>query len=219
MDRPAEVCDLEFSSEAQQKVFWFNVSVDHLLFVTVVKSVGQLLHVLETHEISVNISDAQQTITGARLITHGGGALIIEASAALELFVHLAARRVLQNQIHTRVVVEVVVELQDVWMPVHTHTPGSPHEPLLQEQEVTAAHLTKLKHTPEVRLDLDFSPQLMFDSFLLHLRLEQNLQSHDDLQLPVSCEVNVTKLPLSERTADVEVFNGEFSGTAVINKH
>ncbi len=49
--------------------------------------------------------------------THGGGALIVEASAALQLFVHLSPRSVLQDQKHSRVVLEVVVEAQDVGMP------------------------------------------------------------------------------------------------------
>lgn len=70
-----------------------------------------------------------------------------------------------------------------------------------------------------MRLDLDLSPQLMLDSLLLHLRLEQDLQRHDGLQLALSRQIHVPELALSQRTPDVEVFYGELPGTADIIKH
>lgn len=60
-----------------------------------------------------------------------------------------------------------------------------------------------------MRLDLDLSPQLVLHAFLLHLRLEEHLQSHDHLQLPLARQIHVTELPLPQRTADVEVSDGE----------
>lgn len=47
MDRPTKVCNLEFSPKAQQKVLGFNISVNHFLFMTVLKSICKFLHVLQ----------------------------------------------------------------------------------------------------------------------------------------------------------------------------
>lgn len=49
MDRPAEVRDLELSSETQQQILRLNIAMDHLLLVAVLKSVCNLLHELNTH--------------------------------------------------------------------------------------------------------------------------------------------------------------------------
>ena len=47
----------------------------------------------------------------------GCSALLVEALALLEVFVELTLCRVLENEVHSRVVVEVAVEPQDVVMP------------------------------------------------------------------------------------------------------
>lgn len=49
MDRPAEVRNLELSSEAQQQILRLNIAVDHLLFMAVLKSICNLLHKLHKH--------------------------------------------------------------------------------------------------------------------------------------------------------------------------
>lgn len=48
MDRPAEVSDLELSSEAQQQILRLNIAMDHLFLVAVQKSICNLLHKLHT---------------------------------------------------------------------------------------------------------------------------------------------------------------------------
>lgn len=60
----------------------------------------------------------------------------------------------------------------------------------------------------EMGLDLDFPPQLMLHTFFLHLRLEQHLQRHNGLQLLYPRKVDIAKLALSKRPANVEVVNG-----------
>lgn len=49
MDRPAEVGDLELSSEAQQQILRLNITMDHLLLMAVLKSICNLLHKLHIH--------------------------------------------------------------------------------------------------------------------------------------------------------------------------
>ena len=48
---PTEVCDLEFTSQTHQQVLWFNVSVNHLLTVTVHQRIRQLGDKLEPQNI------------------------------------------------------------------------------------------------------------------------------------------------------------------------
>ena len=50
---PPEVCDLEFSSQTHQQVLRFNVSVNHLLTVTVGQCVRQLSDKLEPQNICI----------------------------------------------------------------------------------------------------------------------------------------------------------------------
>lgn len=58
---------------------------------------------------------------------------------------------------------------------------------------------------PEMRLNLHFSPQLVLHPGLLQLVLEEHLQGQDEFSLPLSCQVDVAKLPLSQRTANVKI--------------
>lgn len=57
-----------------------------------------------------------------------------------------------------------------------------------------------------MRLDLDFSPQLVLNTGLLQLFLEEHLQGQDELTLPLSSQINVAKFTLSQGSANVKVF-------------
>lgn len=70
-------------------------------------------------------------------------------------------------------------------------------------------------HVPEVRLDLDLSPQLMLHPFLLQLGLEEDFQRHDEFVVLVPGQVDVAKLAFAQGAPDVKVINGEFPLEAV----
>lgn len=53
------------------------------------------------------------------------------------------------------------------------------------------------KKSPEVRLDLHFSPKLVLHSSLFQLLLEEHFQGQDELTLPLSRQVDITKFALS----------------------
>ena len=58
---------------------------------------------------------------------------------------------------------------------------------------------------PQVCLDLNLPPQLMFDICLLQLRLEQHLESHDELADPLPCQIHSAKLSLTQWPANLKV--------------
>lgn len=58
---------------------------------------------------------------------------------------------------------------------------------------------------PEMRLDLDFSPQLVLNTGLLQLFLEEHLQGQDKLGLPLSSQINIAKFTLSQGSANIKV--------------
>ena len=60
--------------------------------------------------------------------------------------------------------------------------------------------------TPEVRLNLNLSPELMFYSLLFHLGLEKHFQSHNDLQLLLACQVHIAKLSFAKWTTNIKIF-------------
>ena len=57
----------------------------------------------------------------------------------------------------------------------------------------------------EVRLNFNLSPELVLNLRLLQLRLEEDLQCHDVLAPFLPGQVNVPKLPFTERPANVEI--------------
>ena len=57
----------------------------------------------------------------------------------------------------------------------------------------------------EVRLDFNFSPELVLNLRLLQLRLEEDLQCHDVLAPFLPGQVHVPELPFTERPSDVEI--------------
>lgn len=57
-----------------------------------------------------------------------------------------------------------------------------------------------------MRLDLDFSPQLVCYTGLLQLLFEEHLQGQDELTLPLPSQINVAKFTLSQGTADFKIF-------------
>jgi hypothetical protein len=58
---------------------------------------------------------------------------------------------------------------------------------------------------PQVRLNLDFSSQLMFDTVLSELLLEQDFQGDDEFAFLFPGQVDVTKLAFTEGLANIEV--------------
>lgn len=62
-----------------------------------------------------------------------------------------------------------------------------------------------------MRLDLDFSPQLVCYTGLLQLFLEEHLQGQDELTLPLPSQINVAKFTLSQGTADFKIFQAPTS--------
>lgn len=58
---------------------------------------------------------------------------------------------------------------------------------------------------PHLRLDLDFSPELVLDSVLFELALEDDLESHDEFGFDFACNVHVAESALAELLADLKV--------------
>lgn len=103
MDRPAKVCNFELSSVTQQQILRLNITMDHLLLMAVLKSICNLLHKLHEH---TEFKIAPYTEFIKRYIRDNmesdrGCALISEATTTLQLFVHLATGRKLQNEENT----------------------------------------------------------------------------------------------------------------------
>lgn len=59
-------------------------------------------------------------------------------------------------------------------------------------------------------LNLNLPPELVLHALFLHLRLEEHLQRHDEVQLLIPGQVNVPKLAFSEWPPNVKVIDGEF---------
>lgn len=59
-------------------------------------------------------------------------------------------------------------------------------------------------------LNLNLSSELVLHAFLLHLRLEEHFQCHNEIQLLIPCNVHVPKLALAQGPPDVKVMDGEF---------
>jgi len=58
---------------------------------------------------------------------------------------------------------------------------------------------------PQVRLDLDFTAELVFDACLGKLRLEKDLEGYNVVALLLARQVNVAELATPERLANVEI--------------
>ena len=56
-----------------------------------------------------------------------------------------------------------------------------------------------------MRLDLDLPAQLVLDARLAQLVLEEDLERHDEVRLLLASEVDLAKLPVPQRLADVKV--------------
>lgn len=48
MDRPTKVCNFQLSTIAKEQIFWLDITVNHLLLMTVDQGIGYLLHELIT---------------------------------------------------------------------------------------------------------------------------------------------------------------------------
>lgn len=60
-----------------------------------------------------------------------------------------------------------------------------------------------------MRLDLHFPAKLVFQSLLPYLRLEENLQGHDEMIFLEPSQVHTPKFPPAQRTPDFKVIDGE----------
>lgn len=60
-----------------------------------------------------------------------------------------------------------------------------------------------------MRLDFNFSAQLVFHSFLLELGFEEDFQSHNEMAFLEPSQVHIPKFSLAQRTPDFEVINCE----------
>ena len=71
------------------------------------------------------------------------------------------------------------------------------------------------KETQNVRmsqmgLDLDLSPELVLHLRFDQLRFEEDFQCNNIFALLLSCQIHVSELPLTQRSADVKVFQCPF---------
>lgn len=60
-----------------------------------------------------------------------------------------------------------------------------------------------------MHLDLHFPSKLVLQSLLLDLRLEEDLQGHDEMILLEPSQVHTPKVPPAQRTPDLKVIDGE----------
>ena len=58
-------------------------------------------------------------------------------------------------------------------------------------------------------LDLHFPAKLVLQSLLLYLRLEEDLQGHDEMIFLEPSQVHTPKFPPAQRTPDFKVIDGE----------
>jgi hypothetical protein len=60
-----------------------------------------------------------------------------------------------------------------------------------------------------VRLDFDLSAKLVLYPLLLNLRLEEDLECHDETALLLPSQVHVSKFAFAQRTPNLKVVNSE----------
>lgn len=58
-------------------------------------------------------------------------------------------------------------------------------------------------------LDFDLPAQLVFHALLLNLRLEEDLESHDEVAFLLPSQVHISKFAFAQRTSDLKVINSE----------
>lgn len=58
-------------------------------------------------------------------------------------------------------------------------------------------------------LDFDLPAQLVLHTLLFYLRLEEDLESHDEMAFLLSSQVHISKLAFAQRTPDLKVVDGE----------
>lgn len=61
----------------------------------------------------------------------------------------------------------------------------------------------------QVRLDFDLSAKLVLHSLLLNLRLEEDLERHNETALLLPSQVHVSKFAFAQRTPNLKVVNSE----------
>ena len=58
-------------------------------------------------------------------------------------------------------------------------------------------------------LDFDLPAKLVLHTLLLYLRLEEDLEGHDETAFLLPSQVNISKLAFAQRTPDLKVINCE----------
>jgi hypothetical protein len=61
------------------------------------------------------------------------------------------------------------------------------------------------RYTPEMRLDFDLSAQLVLNTCLLQLALEENLQGNNKLGALLTGEVDISEFSLAQRLSYLKV--------------
>lgn len=61
----------------------------------------------------------------------------------------------------------------------------------------------------QVCLDFDLSAQLVLHSLLLNLRLEEDLECHDEMTFFLPSQVHISKFAFAQRTPNLKVVNSE----------
>lgn len=61
----------------------------------------------------------------------------------------------------------------------------------------------------QMRLDFDLSAQLVLHSLLLDLRLEEDLERHNELAFLLSGQIHISKFAFAQRTPNLKVVNSE----------
>lgn len=61
----------------------------------------------------------------------------------------------------------------------------------------------------QMGLDFDLPAKLMLHTLLLYLRLEEDLERHDETAFLLPSQVHISKLAFAQRTANLKVVNCE----------
>lgn len=61
----------------------------------------------------------------------------------------------------------------------------------------------------QMGLDFDLPPQLVLHALLLDLRLEEDLEGHDEMAFLLPSQVHISKFAFAQRTPDFKVVDRE----------
>ncbi len=89
--------------------------MNHLLGVAIVQSISQLGNELQRRGRGPVYRG--WLYCEHNYCTHCGCSLLIKLSFSLEFFIQFTTRGILENQVHTRRVVEITKQFQNMWVP------------------------------------------------------------------------------------------------------